>query len=115
MPTSVKVCERQMAVLEARRAKLRKQLSILNARHRVWAERLRGELRRQARKQVKVDEGKAVKKVKGKTVVRSRGRPERWPGLCPACMRRHLGEPGGGKHLQRLCDLTQKHIAKLKK
>ena len=46
MPASVKACERQLRLLEAARAKHRKALAKLNAKHRVWGERLRSAMRK---------------------------------------------------------------------
>ena len=122
-----------MLLLDKQRAKHKAALAQLNAQHRAWAERARAARQRAARLEVrekleaqgkkvvqtKSKEKKAKDKVaKGKQVVETksqptRGRPVRWPGLCHACMMRHLGEVGGPAHRKDFCDITKKHISKL--
>ena len=106
-------CRRAMAVLEKQRAKHRAALAQLNAKYRAWAERARAARQRAARQQIRDElEANKVGNVKVNTKPK-RGRPFRWPGLCHACVRRHLGELGGPGHNRSLCTLTAKHIEKL--
>ena len=108
MTVSAKACARAMAAIERVRIKHRDVLAKLNARYRVWAERLRAAQKKDARQMIK-------KSAKVKTKVkRGRGRPARWPGLCHACMRRNEHLAGGPKHMTGLCDRTQAYIRKLK-
>ena len=110
-----------MAAIERVRITHRAALSKLNARYRVWAERLRAAQRRDARQVIRKELAQKEKvkstaqpaKVKTK-VKQGRGRPARWPGLCHACMRRHERLAGGPKHMTFLCDRTQAYIRKLK-
>ena len=115
--TTVKACEREMAKLEAKRKALRRELGKLNARFRIWSEKLRGATRREERRKMKAESGVAVAvdrpkvRVKAKAKAKApRGRPMRWPGLCHACMRRHVGEVGGPRHLRHLRARTQAYI-----
>ena len=102
-----------MLVIDKQRAKLKAVLAQLNAQHRAWAERARAARQRAARQEVRDElEAKKVGKVKVNTKPK-RGRPFRWPGLCNACMRRHLGELGGPGHNRLLCSQTAKHIEKM--
>ena len=118
MAPTMKRCEKQMAAIERVRARHRQALVKLNAKHRVWAERLRAAARREARVEAGAKVRTKFHKMKGRAPVRGkrpRGRPTRWPGLCHACMRRHEGEAGGPKHLRTLCAKTQAHIKRLAK
>ena len=114
-----------MAAIERIRVKHRKALVALNAKHMIWRERLRAAARRLARAAFQKESGLKVRKQVGKDKLkmakkgplpdhRPRGRPARWPGLCHACMRRHVEEPGGPPHLRSLCARTQAHIKNLK-
>ena len=118
MTVSAKACARAMAAIERVRIKHRDVLAKLNARYRVWAERLRAAQKKDARQMIRKElalQGKIKKSAKVKTKVkRGRGRPARWPGLCHACMRRHEHLAGGPKHMTGLCDRTQAYIRKLK-
>ena len=106
-------CRRAMAVLEKQRAKHQAALAQLNAKYRAWAERARAARQRAARQEIRDElEAKKVGKVKVNTKPK-RGRPFRWPGLCHACMRRHLGELGGPGHNRLLCSKTANHTDKL--
>ena len=49
-------------------------------------------------------------KANGKGGIKQRGRKERWPGRCIACLKRFLQEPGGPVHNVRLCQATQREI-----
>ena len=110
---SLDQCRRAMSVLDKQRAKHRAALAQLNAQYRAWAERARAARQRAARQQIRDElEAKGKGKVKAKTKP-NRGRPARWPGLCHACMMRHLGEVGGPGHNRLLCPKTQKHIEKM--
>ena len=39
-----------------------------------------------------------------------RGRKERWPGHCLACLMRHLKEDGGPRHIKSVCAKTKATI-----
>ena len=107
-------CLRAMAVVEKKRAKHRAALAQLNAQHRAWAERARAVRQRLARTHIReklvAKGGGGEQKVKKKL---GRGRPERWPGLCYACMMRHFKEAGGPGHRRSLCQKTEKYIKTL--
>ena len=99
--------------MEKKRAKHRAALAQLNAKYRAWAEWARPARQRAARQEIRDElEAKKVGKVKVNTKPK-RGRPFRWPGLCHACMMRHLGEVGGPAHNRLLCSKTAKHIQKM--
>ena len=113
----VEQLDRALARLDLKRKALKKKLDQANATHRVLSERRRAIFRSAARVQLRAEEGlppAPVRKKKAKVVAPARpggrGRKPRFPGLCGACMRRHLGEQGGPRHDAALCAKTQAHL-----
>ena len=89
-----------MAKIDKKRVQLKEQLKLLTAQYTVRSEALRKVQKKMARAALTAT---AKKKV-------GRGRPQRWPGLCAACMKRFFDEEGGPRHLRRLCKKTKRHI-----
>ena len=102
--------ERALKTIELKRSKLRKQLQILNAQHRVWADRHRNILRKAARAKLAKLSGRSKAAKQLTPLKETRGRKARWPGLCNACCRRHFNKPGGPKHETDKCKKTQKWL-----
>ena len=74
---------------------------------RVVSERIRSETRRIQRALLRKETGRK------KAAPRS-GHRERFPGMCFACMKRRLGEPGGPRHTRQLCVKTQRFQKRFK-
>ena len=92
--------------LDARHRRLAFLQLRVNAQRRV----LRDALRMLERKDARVKMRNANQPMNGtgaETKTKKKGRPERWPGKCNYCCRKHLGLPGGHGHTKHLCKITQ--------
>ena len=91
--------ERMLLSLKAERDRYRLAILKVNAKVRLYTEKVRAEQRRQERQKLKGTTGHVF------------GARMKFLGHCPACVYRAAGWAGGSAHAPRRCDEAQKFMA----